>query len=508
MTYRLIFRENRNLPQLMWVAKIDKVNPKEVQIIHGNSVEIDKTYLVEGVWDGPFEKGEFHKTSNFFGSGIRVDKDKVHFVTSKSVTDRLLLADEDDTIYVSNSLIGILAVTDSSMDPEHDYNNEGLPLINGIDQYDGDFKIVHPKIKKLKQIFLKNIIYEDNRITYNEVKHSIKIECYNDYIDHLNTILFKLKENWESNSRKKTIEAISTISQGYDATAVTALVRNYGVNICFTGHYIDRPSFFNKVQKRIKDDGTPAAKDLGIKVKYLNKNRNSISNDELFFLAINYPKNSTYSCFETSLHSMNEFIDKDKCLFIVFTGYNGDHLWDLNPIHISDQIIRKSNTGLGLTEVRLKSGFFNVALPYILAREQPKIVNISRSREMDPWKLNNNYDRPIPRRIAESAGIKREHFGMQKTFIADRYFLPINPQLRIEFLKHISDNTKISPFFIQLFPNLFQALFWIGNKLKKFNLDIRPERFLMEKTGIDTCFLMNHWAIGVLTEKIKKNIQF
>ncbi|MDE5832358.1 MAG: hypothetical protein K2H64_05150 [Desulfovibrio sp.] len=33
---------------------------------------------------------------------------------------------------------------------------------------------------------------------------------------------------------------------------------------------------------------------------------------------------------------------------------------------------------------------------------------------MLPWTLGNAYDRPVPRRLAEEAGVPRELFGMRK----------------------------------------------------------------------------------------------
>ena len=33
---------------------------------------------------------------------------------------------------------------------------------------------------------------------------------------------------------------------------------------------------------------------------------------------------------------------------------------------------------------------------------------------MEPWRVHTNYDRPIPRRIAEEAGVPRELFGNKK----------------------------------------------------------------------------------------------
>ena len=33
---------------------------------------------------------------------------------------------------------------------------------------------------------------------------------------------------------------------------------------------------------------------------------------------------------------------------------------------------------------------------------------------MRPWSVGGGYDRPIPRRIAEEAGVPRQHFGQRK----------------------------------------------------------------------------------------------
>ena len=39
------------------------------------------------------------------------------------------------------------------------------------------------------------------------------------------------------------------------------------------------------------------------------------------------------------------------------------------------------------------------------------VVAISNTAEMEPWTMHTNYDRPIPRRILETAGVKRGTFA-------------------------------------------------------------------------------------------------
>ena len=60
-------------------------------------------------------------------------------------------------------------------------------------------------------------------------------------------------------------------------------------------------------------------------------------------------------------------------------------------------------------------------------------VSAAGVTEMDPWRLGTTYDRPIPRRIAEDAGLAREMFGQVKMASVLEYpapRLPLNPALR------------------------------------------------------------------------------
>jgi hypothetical protein len=41
--------------------------------------------------------------------------------------------------------------------------------------------------------------------------------------------------------------------------------------------------------------------------------------------------------------------------------------------------------------------------------------------EMAPWSIGGEYDRPIPRRIVEEAGVERDSFGQSKKAVAVWY---------------------------------------------------------------------------------------
>ena len=99
------------LPRLGWWADLD-VSNDSLEVVHGSSVESGDGFLVEGVWDGDFSLGEFHKSEAFFGSGIRLEDGDVHFVASSAPVDRLFIGHHGSHIFVSNSLLIMLAQID------------------------------------------------------------------------------------------------------------------------------------------------------------------------------------------------------------------------------------------------------------------------------------------------------------------------------------------------------------------------------------------------------------
>jgi hypothetical protein len=43
---------------------------------------------------------------------------------------------------------------------------------------------------------------------------------------------------------------------------------------------------------------------------------------------------------------------------------------------------------------------------------------------MKPWRIGGDYDRPVPRRLVESAGVPRELYGQNKKAITQPFWLP------------------------------------------------------------------------------------
>jgi hypothetical protein len=96
------------------------------------------------------------------------------------------------------------------------------------------------------------------------------------------------------------------------------------------------------------------------------------------------------------------------------TGHFGGRAWDKNAQGLSDDIVRGDQSGMALTEFRLWAGFVHCPLAFLGVRQVPDLHRLIRSPEMKPWDVGGRYNRPLARRIIESAGIPRGAFAVHK----------------------------------------------------------------------------------------------
>lgn len=92
------------------------------------------------------------------------------------------------------------------------------------------------------------------------------------------------------------------------------------------------------------------------------------------------------------------------------------------------------------SEVRLHIGYTQVPVPYIGARRRKELFVLANSDAMRPWSIGGTYDRPIPRRIGEDAGVPRALFGQIKLATVVEFpppYLPYGAPLRRGFFKFI-----------------------------------------------------------------------
>ncbi|HYK81867.1 MAG TPA: hypothetical protein VEU55_01865 [Gemmatimonadales bacterium] len=425
------YRELPQLPRLAWLAVMNR-DAGDLLVYHGSALECRDHWMVEGTWDGEFTLGGFHESEHFFGSGIRTAEggDAVHFVPSSALVNGLYYCERRRELVVSNSLILLLAFTGARLDPDHDYHAETYAFRQGAARYARDFPVSHREIKAFYQVYDLSLVASargDDPLEFASVRPAPNVPSYVRYRELVDTALRRLRANYTSPDRRAPLGAFATISSGYDSAAVAVLVKDLGVESYFTCRRSNThaPQWISR--RAAVDDGTPIARGLGLTATPLDTRGSQVTEDELYFLAPGCaPPN-------LALHGLARHIERRRPA-VLFTGFLGDEVWDRNPWerrYQDEGIVRGDTTALMLSEIRLKSGFINVAVPALCARRVQDLAVLSESTEMAPWRLGTrDYDRPIPRRILEEAGIPRDLFAGRKKAVVGTYTWPRNRALR------------------------------------------------------------------------------
>jgi hypothetical protein len=104
----------------------------------------------------------------------------------------------------------------------------------------------------------------------------------------------------------------------------------------------------------------------------------------------------------------------------------GDTLWstgDTQSPALSEQYRFRYPAGGSLQEFRLQTGFIHVPVPLLAFTRHADVRRISNSLEMRPWRVGGDYDRPIPRRLVEEAGVPRRSYAREKRAISQPFWL-------------------------------------------------------------------------------------
>ncbi len=396
---------------------------------HGSQVERGANWVAEGVWDGPFSEG-FAVAEHLFGSGAVWAGDSVTFSPSCALVDRLLWAETQGSIVVSNSLSVLLGATGWRLRTDGGAARTLYSIIRGIDAYDDE---IPTDAGPVHQLFYHDLVVSPGRARVSEKRRRREIQSYAEYRALLTLAAERLGWNMTDSDRRVTVRSVATISRGYDSPAVCAVARAAGLRVCYTSSRSNSlvPPFLSSAAT--DDDGGILARALGLEAKAMMASRG----DELAFLAGSDEPEFVFG-------SLAKEIEEAGVPTTVFTGYHGDMLWRVDAYEDevrAPAIIRHDVSGLNLCEVRLKAGFFNVPLTFLFARSQASIGRISRSDEMRPWRSWSDYDRPIPRRLLVEAGVDGALFGQRKKAVVERPLLPADPVLRSDFLSTLQAET-------------------------------------------------------------------
>ncbi len=396
MRYSFSYQCIRELPKLTWLAQVDRSTGK-VTAYCGSKVEQHPDFLVAGVWDAPFVEAGFDVSDVFYGTGAKLKDNGVMFVTPSHSMERLLLYENKERITVSNSFPFLLEFIHAGLDRTvYDYENILCSMLNGPGGIK-DIPVSGGEV--IRQFVVSNITVTDHEIIVTRRPSMEPFADYNDYYARITGSLCAVKANLSAAERSSHFGMVATISSGYDSTACAALARTIGCDCVVTlkgGQYDS-------------DNGLTAAKALGY--------RHIESRDKLLYKRSTDSIEAMYLCNgELGTELQFSVFDDLTAGCLVFLGSRGSY-WN-KSYEVTEDFEMKGyyffETGVSYTEDALKNGSIYIPLPAFGASVCNSIKRISNSDEMKPWSVGGDYDRPIPRRIAETAGVPREAFGMKK----------------------------------------------------------------------------------------------
>ena len=366
----------------------------------------------------------------------------------------------------------LLAKLDDGLKPEcADYSRINKSILDGIH----DFISAIPTRKgRVRRVLHSNVEIRPEGINLVEKPLSPGFRQFGEYRDFMLNRIESLFANARHPARRRKMRIYSTQSKGYDSTAVNALAASFGIDKVFTStHSKERRSFYlGQEDSQPSDDGTAICEVLGLDCEPIDRLsfQTNLTHEHFYWAGLDNNQ-------DLNLHQINAFIDAPTLLL---TGNLGEIWYTSAAIDktrlatFNDKLIRWDQTGHGLGEVRLTTGMVQMAAPFIGARHRRNILNITDDASMDGYRLGGNYDRPIPRRIAEEAGVPRYMFGQTK--LASIVHLPtpnvpVTPALRAEFIRHLRKNHllgRVGAWLLPLVQRLNNWIYW-ENPSRYFN---------------------------------------
>lgn len=355
-------------------------------------VRLLETGIFEGTWVGDGgAHGPLNSTTTF-GSGVFVDDGSLLLVTPGHMLEGIYVGRLGEELACSNSLVGLLSAAGLELDPAVMYP----PLFN--ESVDGIRRTSIPTLSTaVTACFYDNVrVGLDLDLTVVEKSPEPAFRSYDEYLSRLTAALGSALAN-----AAPGMEPLVTISSGYDSAAVAALSVPFGCRRAVTvaeGKPVPRSD-------SLSDSGAVVGRMLGLQVESFERLAYLRRDDlvEAEFLA------TGFSGEEVVLVDMAETLAGT----VLLSGFFGDGMWWMNRPRRAT-LWRSDQSGSSLGEWRLRVGFVHVPLPCFGGRHYRSTQAISRLPEMKPWMLGRAYDKPIPRRILEGAGIPRGAFADTK----------------------------------------------------------------------------------------------
>ena len=487
-TGALEVRRVPGLPARAWCATVAR-GAAPVEVVAGDLVEVSPGAFFEGVWDGPFADLGFTRSPAVMGSGALVTDDGVHVCGPSHLFDSLYSRGSGDRCFVSNSLPVLLACAGDT--PDHRYVRYRADFARLWRRGIAASPLAVPTAaggRVLVHAGTDLVIGRDLSVERREKPQPPEPCSFAHYRDTLSGTVARLVENARDPTRRTTLAAATTLSSGYDSGASAVLGAEAGIERAYSIVRHDDPDH---------DRGTAVAEHLGLHVTDLSADAwRSMRDDPVVeFVA------SARGPLAISLAAL----DGPATGSMVLMGSLGDDLWARHDPGLHDRFAMPT-AGIwspwAFHDFALRAGIVIVHVPAIGATHAEAIHRISTSDEMQPWATSGWYDRPIPRRILEEAGVPRAAVGVRKLATAvpaDVALAPRAGELAAFWREVLADVPRRSRARLRLealtIPAVLRATSPVTRRVPKIRA--RPlARWLLERNPRDAYRF--HWAVETL----------
>ena len=387
---KITLKSMDEFPMLGWLMHVSNENKPE--LYYGAAVEITADGFSAGlILDN---ESQPENIEHMFGSAMYVlNADEYLFLPASHAFECLYFIKNDSGCCVSNSLASIVGFYNCEITLKQSYARDFASNCNGIDDYKTE--IVHTSAGVISRFIYDNL--KINKQGQHQFVRKPKSRAINDYASYVDLLKSNIKKSIELAQNKPIkYQSLCTCSAGYDSSSTAALV-----------------SQVDDVEAITMADSRYGENDSGVEIcDYLNIPVQSFKMPELEgcqlddlapFLATGMGGEDYYfKAFGSKLKNR-----------LLFSGFYGDNLWSpFGAPH--DVFLRKELSGSSLQEFNLWNNLINIPVPSFYGRNHEDIWGITHSSELQAFRVDNDYDRPIPRRILEQAGVPRTSFGQKK----------------------------------------------------------------------------------------------
>ena len=400
--YRFDYHPSSDLPALAWIAWIgDGV----VDVVCGESVKRQDDAFFEGTWAGPPMLSALPDLTTVFGSGIVARGDDLIVVTPAHAYEGIWFVRHSGTVVVANTLVGLMAGAGLELDPKEAYPHRFLRV--------ADLKWMHEdpttglvaepivslptRTETVSGLFYENLRIDSGGNTHISRKpREVPFKSFVDYRDRLAAATASAFANAGG------YEPVVALSGGYDSTAVAAVAAQLG---CRRAVSLDSARLFPSGEST-GDDGRAVASALGLQIEVFDRLSYREREDlpEAEFMAGGMSgEDVVMSAFEPSIGRT-----------LLLTGYWTGAVWVKSKLYPPPGLHPGDLSGADLTEFRLRADFVHIPLPTFGSAQPDDFDHFYDDADMQPYMLGGHYDRPIPRRLAEEAGVPRGAFATRK----------------------------------------------------------------------------------------------